>query len=79
MSLHFPAVQKNGPPAVSKSHFNFQSVGIGSFMFWLCQEMGGYDHWNKHFTFLCSLVWPLIDAWAMLGTDDLMSLLTSVG
>ena len=26
----------------------------------LLQEMGGYDHWNKHFTFLCSLVWPLI-------------------
>ena len=23
--------------------------------------MGGYDHWNKHFTFLCSLVWPLIE------------------
>lgn len=26
------------------------------------QEMGGYDHWNKHFTFLCSLVWPLIES-----------------
>ena len=24
------------------------------------QEMGGYENWNKHFTFLCSLVWPLI-------------------
>ena len=27
------------------------------------QEMGGYENWNKHFTFLCSLVWPLIETW----------------
>ena len=27
------------------------------------QEQGGYDHWNKHFTFLCSMVWPLIATW----------------
>ena len=29
--------------------------------------MGGYDHWNKHFTFLCSLVWPLIEPWQSLA------------
>ncbi|CAE7583924.1 plsB [Symbiodinium pilosum] len=27
------------------------------------QEMGGYENWNKHFTFLCSLVWPLIESY----------------
>lgn len=33
------------------------------------QEMGGYDHWNKHFTFLCSLVWPLIESyWLVLAS-----------
>ncbi|CAJ1400187.1 unnamed protein product [Effrenium voratum] len=33
------------------------------------QELGGYDHWNKHFTFLCSLVWPLIESyWLVLAS-----------
>ncbi|CAE7575236.1 plsB, partial [Symbiodinium natans] len=33
------------------------------------QEQGGYDHWNKHFTFLCSMVWPLIESyWLVLAS-----------
>eukprot|EP00931_Biecheleriopsis_adriatica_P103257 TRINITY_DN78116_c0_g1_i1.p1 TRINITY_DN78116_c0_g1~~TRINITY_DN78116_c0_g1_i1.p1 ORF type:complete len:751 (+),score=121.99 TRINITY_DN78116_c0_g1_i1:267-2255(+) len=27
------------------------------------QKEGGYQFWNPHFTFLCSLVWPTIDAY----------------
>mmetsp|Transcript_42417 Transcript_42417/g.88626 ORF Transcript_42417/g.88626 Transcript_42417/m.88626 type:complete len:749 (+) Transcript_42417:41-2287(+) len=33
------------------------------------QELGGYDHWNKHFTFLCSMIWPLIESyWLVLAS-----------
>jgi len=33
------------------------------------QEMGGYGNWNKHFTFLCALVWPLIESyWLVLAS-----------
>ena len=35
------------------------------------QELGGYDHWNKHFTFLCSMIWPLIVTWQFDGPSCL--------